>query len=79
MAVQIEKIGNAVQFTLNNGVVAVHPLSTLYVHSAEHSDSLDIKYLASRKTVYSFLWSDVDNLSAGDKEEMQVQITTLLN
>ena len=76
MAVQIEKIGNAVQFTLNNGVVAVHPLSTLYVHSAEHSDSLDIKYLASSKTVYSFLWSDVDNLSAVDKEELQVQIST---
>ena len=74
--IKIEKLGNSVKIT-NGEVINQFPLNTIFAHIDKDSQSLDIKLRASRKTIMSLDYRQVDEPSASSAEDLLTKVTPL--
>lgn len=74
--INITRVGNSVQIERDN-ITSIHPLGTLITHTNEYSDAIDIKYRASRKTVYSFKYDELTEPTAASAKEAQELLAVL--
>ena len=75
--VRIVKIGNSVEINID-GKRTIHPRGTLTTHIDDKSNSVDIKYRASRRTSYSFSYKDLEEPEATSPKNAQDLIALLL-
>lgn len=75
--VKFEKKFNGVHVTTDNGKT-VYPLGSLITHSNRYSETIDLKLRASRKTILSFRYDEVEGIDGDTPIEVQAEIALYL-
>lgn len=75
--VRFEKNSNSVVITTDD-TKSVYPLGTLITHTNAFSESIDLKLRASRKTILSFNYDEVDGIEGENAKEVQQQLALYL-
>ena len=76
--INISVIGNSLVIA-NGGDKSVYPLNSIFLKGDDKSDLVNVRLRASRRNVETFLYQDVENLTAGSATEMIDRIAELAN
>lgn len=75
--INITNIGNGIKIDLGDGTKYTLPKSIIIATQSDDSDSVNIKFKGSRKTIVSFIYTNVTNPSSTSSKSLITALNTL--